>query len=68
MLLALDWPSLAAWAGVASAIIAAGMQVRSATQASKIERVIALHRDLTSGEVSAARLRFGDWMAPCWSA
>jgi hypothetical protein len=46
--------ALAAIAAVAVAIV----EIRSGIKATKVERVIDLHRDLTTGEVGAARDRF----------
>ena len=59
MLVAVNWPVVATWAGVGVAVLAAAFEVRAAATATQVQRVIDLHRDLTAGEVGAARLRLG---------
>jgi hypothetical protein len=62
---------LATWAGSGGTIIAivaavavAVFQIRSQRQQTAIERTIAAHRDLTAGEIGAARDRLSEFM---WS-
>jgi hypothetical protein len=62
MVLAFDWPTAAAWTSVLAGLLAAAVEVRAAAKAARVERVIALHRDLTAGEVGAARLRFSSYL------
>lgn len=59
MVLAVDWPQAATWAGVAVAVVVAGFEIRAVGMATKVQRAIDVHRDLTAGDVGAARLRLG---------
>lgn len=61
MVLAVDIPLVAAWASVLATIVVALLEVRSATNATKVQRVVDLHRDLCSGEVGTARRRFSSF-------
>jgi hypothetical protein len=63
--IAVDWGTVPAWGAVLGAVIAGiaiFVQRHNSRVLGRIERTVALHRDITTGEVGAARDRFTELM------